>query len=212
MPGHVLKNTDSFSLTQLIDWIEQCAAQRVLISSEDFDFLQPAQVDKLRYLLSAYDVKIVMYVRNPMTAIYSYWQESVKHGDARPFKVYCKQILIDPQPLDYCKIANRWIETFSNNALSIVIYDNLVATQVDIALYLLRDVLGLNIEQAQLAIPNRKINPSSDVGIIEVIRQLNEIQQKTDCSEPLTGAFMTFLKRSEMGRKLRQYLQLWARR
>ena len=206
MPGHALKNTDSFSLTQLLNWIDQCATQRFLISSEDFDFLQSAQVDKLHHLLANYDVKIVMYVRNPITALYSYWQESVKHGDARPFEAYCKQILIDPQPVDYCKIAGRWTESFGKDALSIVIYDNLVATQVDIALYLLREVLGVAVEASQLIMPNKKINPSSDVGVIEVIRQLNEIQQKIDRPESLTGAFMTFLNQTQAGQKLRQYL------
>ena len=207
MPGHTLKNTDSFSLVQLLDWIDECVSQRFLISSEDFDFLQSDQVDKLHHLLAGYDVKIVMCVRNPMTALYSYWQESVKHGDARSFKAYCEQILINPQPVDYCNIANRWVEAFGNDALSIVVYDNLVATQVDIALYLLRDVLGVTIKPDQLLVPDKKINPSSDIGIIEVIRQLNEVQQKLGCREPLTNAFMTFLNRTPTGQKLRQYLK-----
>ena len=207
MPGHALKNTDSFSFGQLLDWIDQRAAQRVLISSEDFDFLQPAQIDKLHHLLADYDVKIVMYVRNPMTALYSYWQESVKHGDARSFKAYYEQVLIDLKPVDYCQIATQWTEIFGNDALNVVVYDNLVATQVDIAVYLLRDVLGVAIEPNQLLMPSKKINPSSNVGIIEVIRQLNEIQQKSEGREPLTNAFMAFLNQTQSGQKLRQYLQ-----
>ncbi len=207
MPGHALRNTDSFSLPQLLDWMDQCETQRFLISSEDFDFLQPDQISKLHYLLADYDVKVVMYVRNPMTALYSYWQESVKHGDARPFKAYCEQILIDSQPVDYCKIASRWVKTFGRDALSIVIYDNLVASQIDIVLYLLRDILGVTKDLEQFVMPDRRINPSSNTSIIEVIRQLNEIQQKLNCTEPVTGAFMTFLNQSKTGHKLRQYLQ-----
>ncbi len=207
MPGHALKNTDSFSFSQLLDQIDQCAAKRFLISSEDFDFLQPEQIDKLRHLLAEYDVKVVMYVRNPMTALYSYWQESVKHGDTRSFKAYCEQILIDPQPVDYCKIASKWTKTFGDEALSIIVYDNLVAAKADIALYLLREALGIAVEADQLVIPDRKVNPSSDVGVVEVIRQLNEIQKKSDRSESMTGAFMTFLNQSPTGQKLKQYLQ-----
>ena len=207
IPNHALQNTEDFTLDQLLNYIDQAVAKRLIISSEDFDFLQPDQVSKLRHLLFDYDVKIVMYIRNPMNALYSHWQESVKHGDIRPFEDYFEQILANPKPLDYCRIADIWATVFGPEAMNFVIYDNLVADDTDIALYFLNEILALKIESKQLNTPQSKVNPSSDIGTIEVIRQLNEIKKEQGNPDRITTAFMTFLRQHPQGKALKQHLQ-----
>ncbi|MGC1305930.1 MAG: hypothetical protein WA885_01785 [Phormidesmis sp.] len=207
MPGHPLKNTNDFSLAQLLNYLEKSERDRFLISSEDFDFLQPSQVAELRHLLIDYDVQIVMYVRNPVNAVYSHWQEGIKHGDIRPFKDYCEQILAHPRPLDYCRIANTWSDILGQEAMSFVIYENLVADGLDIALYFLNKVLGIAVESQHLIMPERRVNPSSNMGVIELLRQLNEMQVSLGKKEQIAGSYMTFLKDSSEGQRLRKYLQ-----
>lgn len=207
IPNHALQNTEDFTLDQMLDYIDESTAKRFIISSEDFDFLQPDQVSKLKRLLFDYDVKIVMYVRNPMNALYSHWQESVKHGDVRPLRDYAEQLLANPQPLDYCRIADIWATVFGSQAMSFIIYENLAADNTDIALYLLREILAINIESRQINISQGKINPSSSIGIIEVIRQLNELKEEQGNPDKITTAFMAFLRHHPQGKALKQHLQ-----
>lgn len=207
MPNHVLKNTSDFTIERLLDYIESAGAKQFILSSEDFDFLQPEQISKIAHLFADYDVQIVMYVRNPVDAFYSYWQESVKHGDTRSIYDYLDQILANPKPLDYCQIADNWAAIFGSSAMSFAIYENLVADGIDIALYFLREIVKIDIDIEQLAIPKKKVNPSSNAGAIEIIRQLNHINLETNHASNITANFMTFLRQHPEGQKLQHHLQ-----
>jgi hypothetical protein len=222
MPAHPLKNTEDFSLDQFLAYLNESKAQRFVISSEDFEFLQSKQVSRLRDLLANYDVKIVMYVRNPMNALYSRWQESVKHGDTTSIKDYCEQLYIHPKPLDYAQVADIWANVFGQEAMNIIIYENLVVNKTDIALYFLNEILEVSAdsepsESAELSelsklskllkLPAGRVNPSSDMGVIEVLRQLNQLQHSLGHQEKLTDAFMRFVRSHPQGQELSQYLQ-----
>lgn len=207
IPGHVLENTDDFTFDKLLTHLSASLSKRFLISSEDFEFFQTVQIDKLHHLLSDYDTKIVMYIRDPVDALYSRWQESVKHGDTTSLEAYYRQILASPSPLDYYRGGDRWAAIFGQQAMRFVIYDNLVANKIDIALYFITEVLKVKIERKQLLMPEKRINPASNIGVIEVLRQLNHIQKALGHPEKLTDAFMKFIRRHPHGQALTQYLQ-----
>lgn len=207
MPGRALQNTNRFSTEQLLKYFEESPFERFLISSEDFDFLQSHQVEKLHRLLSNYQVEIVMYARNPVEAVYSRWQEGIKHGETKPLKDYCEQIAINPKPLDYCRTASTWTNVFGADAVTIVIYDNLVAKKVDVALYFLRNILEIEAKEDRFLLPKAWVNPSNDAGVIEALRQLNEVQKFSEQREKVMGSLITFLEQSVRGKALKQHLK-----
>lgn len=201
--------TEGFSLDALTAYLSQSDAEHCILSSEDFEFLTHSQTSALRDLLADFSPKIVMYVRDPAEAVYSRWQEAVKHGSTTTLTAYCQQLLKNSNPLDYCKVADRWADVFGKSAVSIVVYDRLVAEGKDIALYFLTEILKLPIVPEQLAMLPGKVNPSSSVGVVEVLRQLNQVRQLHDHSHELTQPFMHFMRSHPQGQSLSQYLHAW---
>lgn len=194
MPNKPLINGENFSCDRFFDYLDACEYSRILISSEDFDFLRPAQIEKLHQRLANFEVRIIVYVRQPLNALYSYWQESVKHGDTTTFKDYCFQVLDQPMALNYGKLLEHWSAKFGIDALSIVVYDNLLEDNKDVALFCLETVLALDLKSNHLSIPRARINVASDIKTVELIRQINAIYKAKNNTKIIPPEFWERLK------------------
>ncbi|NEQ97180.1 MAG: hypothetical protein F6K30_10715 [Cyanothece sp. SIO2G6] len=198
IPNKPLINGENFSCDRFFEYIESCECSKILISSEDFDFLQLAQIEKLRQRLAHFEVRIVVYIRQPLNALYSYWQEAVKHGDTTPFNDYCFQVLDQPTSLNYGQVLDRWSAKFGIDVLSIVVYDNLLEDNEDIALYCLQQVLAIDISVHDVELPQSRINVATDIRQIELIRQLNAIYKAENNTKTIPPVFWE---------RLRQYFE-----
>lgn len=207
IPGHVFKGTDTFSQTAFLTALKKVDVENILISSEDFEFLERSHILALKQSLSDYRTHVVMYVRNPVSALYSRWQESVKHGDLTSLLDYYRKTFNNPAPMNYALVADTWANVFGSNAMKIVIYDNLLAEESNIALYFLNQVLGVSIQPETLSMPQGKVNVANGLGVIEVLRQLNEIHRESGHDDNLVSPFMKFILRHPRGQQLKQYMQ-----
>ena len=175
MPHKETVQAGDFTIERFLSYIKTCESSTILISSEEFDFLKPRHIAKLSKLLSDFDVRIVVYLRQPLTALYSYWQEAVKHGHTTPFNDYCSHVLDKRTSLKYGSVLDVWSKRFGPKALSIVVYDNLLDDNQDIALYCLNTVLSLDTKPHDFYLPKSRVNKASDSRNLELIRQLNHI-------------------------------------
>lgn len=160
----------NFNIQKLLTEIGRQQCQKVLISSEDFEFLK-------EYFTNKYSIVPILYLRNQVHGAFSKWQELVKKGKINyPFsEFFCGplQRAIKRQR----QIVELW-SYFFGDRLKIIIYDNLKQTNEDPYLFLLRKCL-------QLPASDRVINLSTEQNIhmslnssillenLELIRELN---------------------------------------
>ncbi|NJN23241.1 MAG: hypothetical protein HC810_01000 [Acaryochloridaceae cyanobacterium RL_2_7] len=135
MPGKQLLETTDFSIAKLTQYLHDSSVESTVLSSEEFDFLKIEHISKIYQVFSDFEVKIVFYVRHPLNAFYSLWQEAVKHGDTTSLESFLENIRDRSHPFNYWNIANQWAHYFGPNSLQIVIYDNLVEKDLDIFIY-----------------------------------------------------------------------------
>lgn len=211
IPDKCLQDGDRFTVEKLLESLHRTPAETIFISSEDFDFLQLQHIKSLARTLEGFQVQIVLYARHPAEMLYSLWQERIKHGDTISLPSYYDSILQNPRQIDYRTIANLWSGIFGEQSISIIIYDNLRESNTDIAFFLLNEVMQLNIDFCQLKKPDKKINPSSSIEIIEILRRINGLSKDNMRKNHTSVKFIQFLNTSPLGRTLKHDLDNLAR-
>jgi hypothetical protein len=79
--GKYHQDRENFKIQNLFNEIDSENIKNVLISSEDFEFLNVEQIDVLRKKLDEkFYVIPILYLRNWLHAAFSRWQERVKGG------------------------------------------------------------------------------------------------------------------------------------
>ena len=117
----------------------------ILLSSEGFDKWRPNMLAKLRDLAAPHELKIVYTLRDPVSLVYSIWQQKVKTGGPKTFpEHYDEQVRkagksrsLDPLS-DIDKFA-----AIENSTLTVLLYDEIRRQNRDIFDVFCQDVLGI---------------------------------------------------------------------
>ena len=132
-------------------------------------------IEKIKSDLSNYEVHPVIFIRNPLYSIYSFWQEWVKHGLLHSFETCLKDENYVTQRLNSpSNTIKKWHNAFNENII-IVVYDNLKANHTDVALYLLNQIIGVDIRKNDLMDFNTIINQGLTIERAELICEINNI-------------------------------------
>ena len=103
----------------LLDEIRACGARRVVLSSEDFHTHGPRGVRHLARLLEGHDVRIVLYLREHLAYLASWYQQNVQASHlSAAFDTFC---YFARTPFHVT--AERWTQAFGNDALELRLYD-----------------------------------------------------------------------------------------
>lgn len=117
----------------------------VLLSSEGFDKWRPNALARLREIAAPHELKIVYTLRDPVSLVYSIWQQKVKSGGPKSFpEHYAEQVrkaeksrVLDPLS-DIDKFA-----AVENAGLTVLLYDEIARQKRDIFDVFCEDILGV---------------------------------------------------------------------
>ena len=144
------------------------------ISSENFDRLNAAEIEKLRGALYSdkeqIDVRIVYYHRNYSDLLPSWWQEEVKHGSMVSFYEFILPHVLRPFASNIVNpaiVLDLYSNVFGRDHISIVDYDRAKGN----ILRPIFELLGIEVG----TVKNEIINSSLKIELVEIIRALNTI-------------------------------------
>jgi len=116
-----LEDSESTNLRQQLLKEISGKALTPIFSSEHFCYnATPRNIEALGSLLSDYDVRIVIVVRNQIDWFISLFSEAIKWGHTADVGTYFDQIR---WRLDYPKFIDRWADVFGRDRVSIHDYD-----------------------------------------------------------------------------------------
>jgi hypothetical protein len=148
----------------------------VLISSENFEYLDVESLNKLKYILNTKDFKVIYYVRKWGGMLYSLWQESIKQGGWGTYHEFVLDHVVRPDlsaALNPTLFIEKVMQVFGRNNVEIHAYDLDAITG---------NILGSffrSFFSAPLPVPtSTDINTSLDPFSIEQIRLLNFVSKK----------------------------------
>ena len=152
------------------------SAPNVILSSEDFVYLAPAQLARLKALLPGHHFEIVYYLRHPAYLWPSHWQELVKHGRDVTFLEYLGGLCgwtdaLDATAMDPLHHLGKFAECFGPDSLRILCLDNIVQSGADVFVHFWQRVLGLQVPAPVQSVP--RLNVSMPAMRIEMLRCLN---------------------------------------
>lgn len=146
----------------------------LILSSENFSLLTAEQVKNLVKGLRPGNYRVVYYVRNILTTIYSNWHEFVKHGSTLTFPEYLAKRCI--APFVYRDVNPEisllaWADAVGRDSVDVYLYDKIE----DCSRHFI-DAYFPNIEiKSEGHI--RSINAALDFITVEVLRKLDGYQQ-----------------------------------
>ncbi|WP_395646273.1 hypothetical protein [Terricaulis sp.] len=137
----------------------------VIVSAEGFQDLPP---EKARAWLEAFDVRVIVYLREQAAALASAYQQWIKGRlETRTFEQFVESRGV----IDYVGFLDAWADSFGRNALTIRLYEREELVGGDAVL----DFLSLlRIDPAELSIDPTDANPSIAGPLLEAKRRLNE--------------------------------------
>jgi hypothetical protein len=147
---------------------ELAGAPNVVLSSEEFEFLELAEVRRLKESLGLRDAKIVVYLRRQDALIGSTYAQQVKMGARmKPFEDYARASLYNAR-FDFSQLLGRWGGVFGADALEVAVVSDQTAGQ-----RLYDDFLGRIglADAADLPRPAKRMNESPAAVEIEILRR-----------------------------------------
>lgn len=96
---------------------------RIFVSSEDFSFLNPAQIDRLRQKLLSFDVQVILCLRNQLDWSESMYAQAAKRGYANSFNEYIK-ILEKTGRLEIHNVVRNWSLVFGFERVHVFTYES----------------------------------------------------------------------------------------
>jgi hypothetical protein len=154
---------------------EQADAQglALLLSSENFETLENAAVQRLATALAGHAIEVVYFARRWSGLLPSAWQEEVKQGGEATYPAFLLNHLADPQSsslLNHGIVLDRYAQAFGQEAIRVVAYDGVIEAGDDLLAFFLRKVLQIGIDLPPAAGRINRALPTVDV---EIIRALN---------------------------------------
>lgn len=157
---------------QLKREIENSGLSRIVISSEEFVFLNQKEILKLKDQLRNFKVYVIFYLRNPLDFLQSYYKELVKRnmysGSFRRF--------LTSRQVDYVQffsLIEKWSSVFSTSMIQVRSYDEAIrrgsVVEDFVSLFLKGDIAHFRELDTQL-------NVSPENGTIRFISRMNYIE------------------------------------
>jgi hypothetical protein len=146
-----------------------------ILSSEEFEFLELAEVRRLREALGGREAKVIVYLRRQDALIASTYAQQVKMGaKMKPFTAYAVASLYNAR-FDFAQLLARWAAAFGQDSLDVAVVSEETAGPL-----LFDDFLSrLGIEGgADLPRPPKRLNESPSAAEIEIIRRAAEAARR----------------------------------
>lgn len=152
----------------------RCAT--VIISSENLSLLPPSFWQGVEDSLSPHhEIVTVCYLRARSAAIYSAWQETIKHGEIRTLPEYLGVVLLRPfqNPQINLQFVLANLTDGLRKKLKLIVYDNLITQDRDLTDHFIEDIIGIQTDHPIGLRIN--INRSFPASWLEIMRRLNMI-------------------------------------
>lgn len=144
------------------------AKKLCVISSEELCYLSEDAIRRIKETLCDAEVSIIFYQRNPITLLYPWWQEKIKHGSTETFVEFVLSCIVNSNEhhlLIPDVLITNWANYFGREAIRIFIYDSIPDVAAQFASELLS--IGMANESGNVA------NKSYDYVDCELIRFWN---------------------------------------
>jgi len=144
----------------------------LLLSAEGFRMWDADRFDRLADVLGATDYVLVFALREPISALWSYWAEEIKQGQTIPLAEKFGRFACNPMTsylMNACIDFERYRES-PRAGLRVMPFDLLVEDGVDIAAHMVEVVLGLSTEG--FAVP-RRANERIPIELTEFLRLIS---------------------------------------
>ena len=150
---------------------EIAQADNVILSSEEFEFLELSQVRAFRAGLGERPVKILVYLRRQDALIASTYAQQVEMGARmKSLRDYARDSLYSSR-FDFAQLLDRWGSVFGVDAIDVAVVSEETAGARLYDDFLERIGLG---EAADLPRPPKRMNESPSAAEVEVIRRAAE--------------------------------------
>ena len=149
---------------QLAQEVEAESPRTVLLSSENFWFIDPTQLPAS--LEESYQVKVIAHIRRQDNVICSSFCEEVKReqisldADVENYALHPPRLDL----LDYAEILRAWAKRFGAQNLNVRVYEHVSITGISADLCSLLDV---NIRE--LSVEESRVNPSLPYDVLSLI-------------------------------------------
>ncbi len=162
-------------------------SEHMILSSEDFVYLRPDRLRRLKALLPDTDVQIVYFIRSPVDLWPSHWQELVRHGRDDTLLEYLATYagltrVFEPAGMNPIAHLTKYADAFGKHALRLICYDNVVQDGGDIFHVFWTHCLGLT--DAAPPGEQRVVHPSQKLDMIEMLRSLNQLHRENTGKSP----------------------------
>lgn len=150
--------------------------RNILLSSENFVFLNREQLARLRDGFPRHTVSVSYFYRSAAEIWPSHWQELIKHGEWLPFGDYLATVMgvlnrFDATVVDPLAQLTKFADVFGRENLTVFPYNAIRDGGGDLVPVFLAEGLGLG---PILPSGNEAVNSSLAPETVEMIRQLNE--------------------------------------
>lgn len=163
---------------RLTNALQTSQARRVLLSSENFDGLTEAGVDKLLAAVpSDWQVKVIYCVRRPDEVLVSTWKEEVKHGHSDPLSHFLFASMLGAQrshAINHIPLLKNFAARIGPKNVQVFSYDRLSEEGADVFEFLLSECFSIS----DLKGSRDLVNGPMPTERIELVRALNVIHNR----------------------------------
>ncbi len=150
--------------------LEESPAEIAVLSAESFSSFQDQHVERLRRALRHVEVRVLVYVRNPLDFMASSFAQAVK--SSRYPASFGDFIRLDERiaRCNYAALMDRWVGVWGRDRVRLQIYDKVAAD-------LLEDLM------AQVPVPHapigelRRRNRTPPVHVVHLLRYVNRLEE-----------------------------------
>lgn len=162
---------DAGTWKELHQEIGKTTSDKIVISSEEFEFFRQKHIDLLKSELEPYKVKIVVYIRRQDQRLESQYTHLTKTGlYSGDISSFCQQ---KRNASDYYRILTSWKAAFG---LENIIVRPLEKTQIPNICYDFLNVIGIDDYRDFIEVENKNIRPG--IKKLKILRIANQIYEK----------------------------------
>jgi hypothetical protein len=152
--------------------MEAAKVETILLSSEEFRSIPDRMLGQLAGLFPGATFQIVVYLRRQDEALASEYGQHVRmHSIRFSGTIYDFYLKTSPRRYDYLVLLNRWEKTFSQNAITVRVYDRKKFSNGDIIADFLQTI-GVTAQTSEVGAQagiNRNLPPLA----LEILRRAN---------------------------------------
>lgn len=151
--------------------------QKILLLSAEFLYLMP---DDLKHIVQGLRVKIIGFFRDPLEAIYSSYNQTVKSNfNSLTIDQFCTKILKQDSPRYQHTIMEKWFNLFGKDNVIFLGYDRQVFSVVKLQ-YLFLSTIGLMDKADAFVIQHDRVNHSYAPSALTFKRIVNQFLDKNN--------------------------------